>query len=70
MLTTFLSRSDVSRNLNALHLLKELRAASADKRNNVEAFFHLAVEMAALIFSQEEADLLRRRGRAAMPAAA
>jgi hypothetical protein len=51
-------------------LLKELRAASADKRNNVEAFFHLAVEMAALIFSQEEADLLRRRGRAAMPAAA
>ena len=29
MLTTFLSRSDVSRNLNALHLLKELREALA-----------------------------------------
>ncbi|HEY7978517.1 MAG TPA: hypothetical protein VID67_10005 [Rhizomicrobium sp.] len=51
-------------------LLKELRSATGDKRSNAEQYFHLAVEMTALIFSQEEADLLRRRGRAAMPAVA
>ena len=51
-------------------LLKELRSATGDRRLNAEAYFHLTVEMAALIFSQEEADLLRRRGRAAVPVAA
>ncbi|HEY2032090.1 MAG TPA: hypothetical protein VGH02_00235 [Rhizomicrobium sp.] len=51
-------------------LLKELRAVTGDKRTNAEAYFHLAVEMAALLFSQEEADLLRRRARAALPATA
>jgi hypothetical protein len=51
-------------------LLKELRSVTGDRRTNAEAHFHLAVEIAALIFSQEEADLLRRRARAAMPAVA
>jgi len=51
-------------------LLKELRTVAGDKRINAEAYFHLAVEMAALLFGQEEADLLRRRARAAIPAAA
>jgi hypothetical protein len=51
-------------------LLKELRTVTGDRRTNAEAYFHLAVEIAALVFSQEEADLLRRRARAAMPAVA
>jgi hypothetical protein len=51
-------------------LLKELRSVTGDKRAHAEQFFQLTVEMTALLFSQEEADLLRRRGRAAMPAEA
>ena len=48
-------------------LLKELRTVSGEKRTNAEAYFHLAAEIYALVFSQEEADLLRRRAKAAMP---
>jgi hypothetical protein len=48
-------------------LLKELRTVTGEKRVNAEAYFHLAAEIAALVFSQEEADLLRRRARAALP---
>jgi hypothetical protein len=51
-------------------LLKELRTATGEKRTHAEAYFHLAAEMAGLLFSQEEADLLRRRARAAIPATA
>jgi hypothetical protein len=48
-------------------LLKELRTVTGEKRVHAEAYFHLAAEIAALVFSQEEADLLRRRARAALP---
>jgi hypothetical protein len=48
-------------------LLKELRTVTGDKRVHAEAYFHLAAEIAALVFSQEEADLLRRRAKAALP---
>jgi hypothetical protein len=48
-------------------LLKELRTVTGEKRVNAEAYFHLAAEIAALVFSQEEADLLRRRAKAATP---
>jgi hypothetical protein len=51
-------------------LLKELRSATGDKRAHAEQYFNLVVEMTALLFSREEADMLRRRGRAAMPAEA
>ncbi|MGN6516301.1 MAG: hypothetical protein ACTHLR_10745 [Rhizomicrobium sp.] len=49
-------------------ILKELRTATGDRRAHAEQFFNLVVEMTALLFSREEAELLRRRGRAAMPA--
>jgi hypothetical protein len=51
-------------------LLKELRTVTGEKRTNAEAYFHLLAEIFALVFSQEDADLLRRRARAAMPAEA
>ncbi|HSM94397.1 MAG TPA: hypothetical protein VLT91_00035 [Rhizomicrobium sp.] len=51
-------------------LLKELRTVTGEKRSNAETHFNIAAEMAALLFSQEEAELLRRRARAAVPAAA
>jgi hypothetical protein len=51
-------------------LLKELRAAEGDCRMHAEHHFNLAVEMIALLYGQNEADILRRRGRAAMPIAA
>jgi hypothetical protein len=51
-------------------LLKELRAAEGDKRVIAEQFFALTVEMTEMLFSADEAEILRRRGRAALPAAA
>ena len=51
-------------------LLKELRAADGEKRVIAEQFFALATDMAELVFSAEEAEILRRRGRAASPAVA
>ncbi|HEY8950126.1 MAG TPA: hypothetical protein VIM56_14675 [Rhizomicrobium sp.] len=51
-------------------LLKELRTVTGEKRTNAEAYLHLAAEIAALVFSQEESDLLRRRAKAALPAVA
>lgn len=51
-------------------LLKELRAAEGGKRVIAEQFFGLAVEMTEILFSADEAEILRRRGRAASPAAA
>ena len=49
-------------------ILKELRTATGERRAHAEQFFNLTVEMTALLFSREDAELLRRRGRAAMPA--
>ena len=51
-------------------LLKELRAAEGERRVIAEQFLALAADMTGLIFSNEEAEVLRRRGRAASPAAA
>jgi hypothetical protein len=48
-------------------LLKELRTVAGEKRANAEAYFHLLAEIFALIFGREEADLLRRRAKAATP---
>jgi hypothetical protein len=51
-------------------IVKELRAAEGDKRANAEAYFNVAVELAAIMFSAEEGEFLRRRGRAALGYAA
>jgi hypothetical protein len=51
-------------------IVKELRAAEGDKRANAEAHFNVAVELATILFSAEEGEFLRRRGRAAMGYAA
>ena len=48
-------------------ILKELRTVTGDKRVITDAYFHLVAELSALVFGQEEADLLRRRARAATP---
>jgi hypothetical protein len=50
-------------------LLKELRT-EGEKRVIAEQFFALATDMTELLFSAEEAEILRRRGRAAVPAVA
>jgi hypothetical protein len=47
-------------------IVRELRATEGDKRANAEQFFSVAVELVALFFSPEEAEFLRRRGRAAL----
>jgi hypothetical protein len=47
-------------------VVKELRAGEASRRAVVEEQFGLAVELTAALFSEEDADLLRRRGRAAV----
>lgn len=51
-------------------LVKELRGADPAKRAVAESQFEFCVELTALLFSEEEAELLRRRGRAAHSAAA
>jgi hypothetical protein len=51
-------------------VVKELRTAQGPRREVVERQFDLAVSMTALLYSEEEAELLRRRGRAALAAAA
>jgi fluoride ion exporter CrcB/FEX len=51
-------------------ILKELRAADEKKRAIAEQFFGLATEMVEILYGVEEAEVLRRRGRAAMPAVA
>jgi hypothetical protein len=47
-------------------VVKELRAP--DKPNVVEAQFQFATELTAILFSEEEAELMRRRGKAAQAA--
>jgi hypothetical protein len=51
-------------------LVKELRAAEGDRRANAEQFFEILVEMTSLVFSSEEGEFLRRRGKAALGVAA
>jgi hypothetical protein len=51
-------------------LLKELRAAEGNKRVIAEQFFAITVEMTEMLFNAEETEILRRRGRAALPAVA
>jgi hypothetical protein len=51
-------------------LVKELRGADPARRAAAESQFEFCVEITALLFSEEEAELLRRRGRAAQSAAA
>lgn len=47
-------------------IVKELRSAEGEKRTNAESYFNVAVELVTVLFSPEEGDFLRRRGRAAM----
>jgi hypothetical protein len=47
-------------------IVRELRASDGDRRANAEQFFSVAVELTAIFFSPEEAEFLRRRGRAAL----
>jgi hypothetical protein len=53
-------------------LVRELRTVEGDKRVNAEMYFGTIVELTSVLFSPEEGEFLRRRGRAAMsvPAAA
>lgn len=51
-------------------VVKELRTADGQRRAVVESQFEIVCGLTAILFSEEEADLLRRRGRAAQQAAA
>ncbi len=51
-------------------LLKELRAAEGDRHVIAEQFLSLLIDMTETLLSTDEAEVLRRRGRAASPAAA
>jgi hypothetical protein len=51
-------------------VVKELRTAAGPRREIVECQFQLAAELTALLFSAEEAEFLRRRGKAALSSAA
>ena len=50
-------------------VVKELRIADGARRAVVESQFEIVCNLTAILFSEEEADLLRRRGKAAMLAA-
>ncbi|MEI9989895.1 MAG: hypothetical protein WDM86_07635 [Rhizomicrobium sp.] len=51
-------------------VVKELRTADGARRAVVESQFEVVSNLTAILFSEEEADLLRRRGKAAIQAAA
>ena len=51
-------------------LIREMRGADAARRTVAERQYGLAVELTAILFSAEEAEFLRRRGKAALAAAA
>ncbi len=51
-------------------VVRELRNAEPARRQLVQDQLALATELTAILFGEEEADLLRRRGRAALAAAA
>lgn len=46
-------------------LVRDLRAVSGDKLAHAEAYFALSVTLTSILFSPEEGEFLRRRGRAA-----
>ena len=50
--------------------VRELRSCDSARRPEVEAQLQLSAELAALLFSEEEAELIRRRARAALSTAA
>ena len=50
-------------------VVKEMRTAEGVRRDIVERQFQLCIEFTAMLFSEEEADFLRRRGKAAQSAA-
>jgi len=50
-------------------VIKEMRTAEGVRREIVERQFQLCTELTAMLFSEEEADFLRRRGKAAQSAA-
>lgn len=47
-------------------LLRELRSAEGERRENAEQYFELAAELTSLLLSAVEGEFLRRRGRAAL----
>ncbi len=49
-------------------IVRELRECDAERRPRVEQHFELAASLTAILFSEEEADLLHRRARAALAA--
>ena len=51
-------------------VVKELRGTDPERHAVVESQFQLSLEMTALLFSEMEAELLQRRGKAAQSAAA
>jgi hypothetical protein len=51
-------------------VMKELRVTDSARRAIAEQQFQLCVELTGLLFSEKEAELLQRRGRAAQSAAA
>jgi hypothetical protein len=51
-------------------MVKEMRVAQGERHAIAERQFNLAVELTAILFSEQEAELLRRRGRAAVADAA
>jgi hypothetical protein len=51
-------------------LVKEMRSADGPRRAVAERQYGLAVELTAILFSAEEAEFLRRRGKAALANAA
>ena len=59
----------ILRNYNE-DVVRELRSVDAKKRAVVEGQFEAVVKLTTILFSAEEADLLRRRGRAALGAQA
>ena len=50
--------------------VKELKSGDPARRASAEGHFQLCVDLTALLFSDKEAELLQRRGRAAQSAAA
>ena len=50
--------------------VREIRASSGETRATIELQLQYCAELAAILFSAEDADLIRRRARAAQAAAA
>jgi hypothetical protein len=51
-------------------LVRELRALDGTERSRAEQYFAFTVDLASILFSAEEGEFLRRRGRAAVSAQA